>query len=65
LLWWIYHAEDGTTAFAASGIYGQRIIVWPSRQAVIVFLTASPPAADRNLNLDPVLVDAIVTNLRN
>ena len=65
MLWWIYHAGDGTTSFGATGLYGQRIIVWPSRQAVIVFLTASPPGADRNLNLNPVLEDAIAANLRS
>ena len=63
LLWWITTGPDATPAYGASGAYGQAIAVWPSRHAVIVCLTASPPDADQNLNLEPILVDVIATAL--
>jgi len=63
LLWWITTGPDATPAYGASGAYGQAISVWPSRHAVIVCLTASPPDADQNLNLEPILVDVIATAL--
>ena len=63
LLWWITTGPDATPAYGASGAYGQAIAVWPSRHAVIVCLTASPPDADQNLDLEPILVDVIATAL--
>ena len=63
LLWWITTGPDTTPAYAAAGAYGQAILVWPSRHAVIVCLTASPPDADRNLSVEPILVDVIATAL--
>jgi CubicO group peptidase (beta-lactamase class C family) len=62
LLWWITTGPDTTPAYGASGAYGQAILVWPSRHAVIVCLTASPPDADHNLNVEPIL-DVIATAL--
>ena len=63
LLWWITTGPDTTPAYGAFGAYGQAILVWPSRHAVIVCLTASPPDADQNLNVEPILVDVIATAL--
>ena len=63
LLWWITRGPDTTPAYGAAGAYGQRIWVWPSRHAVIVCLTASPPDADDELNVDAILVDVIATAL--
>ena len=63
LLWWIATGPDTTPAYGAVGAYGQAIWVWPSRHAVLVCLTASPPDADHNLNIEPILVDVIATAL--
>ena len=63
LLWWTPEGPDTTPAYAAVGAYGQRIVVWPSRHAVLVCLTASPPDADRDLRVDRIVVDMIATAL--
>ena len=67
LLWWIYSTDGGDDGpvFAASGVYGQRIIVAPKQGVVIVTLTTTPDGVTvDDVDVNAMLVKAVRPALR-